>query len=128
MYAVPHKDFSMASLTGNHMQNRHAMLRHPLLSGRVSRKYLPQLLIILLLLLTPLTFSNDNIPNFEPECEISSLVFTKGVTASAVLAPIPSIVHHAHAQSPAPSYLISAHFIPSATQISLATPSRAPPA
>ena len=92
------------------------------------RRYLSHLLIAILLILAPITFSNDNIPNFQPECETRSSL---RVTARNTIAPLRSsgtIVLQESTASPSPRYSFPAPLMPAALQISLATPGRAPPA
>lgn len=49
------------------------------------RRYLSQVLISALLLLSPITFSTDNIPDFKPACDIeASHSKTAAITIAAV--------------------------------------------
>lgn len=96
------------------------------LGGNFISRDLSRLLILILLILSPLTFSNDNIPNFQPDGVSSYSLSTKAGCTVAVLqpdAPSSAILTEALAttlQSP------NSHPLISYTVSS--QPSRAPPA
>lgn len=91
------------------------------------RRALTQSLIVILLFLSPLTFSTDTVPNFQPDCETHVALKEKSRIAFAVIrnmaaGKILSI------ETPSPSHFILAVlFLPSSTPL-LSSPSRAPPA
>lgn len=97
-------------------------------SSRLLRRFLHRdlspLLIVILLFLAPLTFSNDKIPNFQPDCTTSyshsetrcTLALARAITAPVVVAAPAGVL-----SSQAPDLLL-----PITPQYSAKT-SRAPP-
>lgn len=55
------------------------------LSGHAMQSYLPQTLIIVLLLLSPLSFSAPSVPNFAPACVIQTTPAERANAAIAVV-------------------------------------------
>lgn len=78
----------MESQLSTHMGDTGGGTARPLLScgvrraGRLLQKHLSQLLVVTLLLLAPLSFSTDSIPDFKPACDISATSITKIVVAA----------------------------------------------
>lgn len=64
------------------------------------RRLLSQLLIIILLLLGPITFTTANIPNFQPDCEAGRYLNIKAAVTVAVVSPPPHITPLALPQPP----------------------------
>lgn len=91
------------------------------------RRYLSHLLIATLLLLTPITFSNDNIPNFQPECETRSAVRITMRSAVAIFRSSGVTTLQKIKTAHSPRYSFPTPLFPAILQLSLATPSRAPP-
>ncbi len=105
---------------------RVAILLH-LLLGRAPLRRLSQSLILILLLISPLSFSTDKITNFTYECPVSagcSIKDNRCVGIQRRIAPPPTVglpaaaLHHA---LPVP-------LNPPATLFCIASPCRAPPA
>lgn len=53
------------------------------------RRMLSQMLFIVLLLLGPITFATDSVPNFQPDCENVVFLVTKAIVKVAIIAPPP---------------------------------------
>jgi hypothetical protein len=106
----------------------HAPAKFLFLRKLFFKRYLSNLLMAILLLLAPITFSNDSIPNFQPECEASSFLRSAESTAVAPFRRAIPIAPKGRISSPSPRYLYPAPLTPSILQIFLAAPSRAPPA
>ncbi|MSN26667.1 MAG: hypothetical protein GJV46_12460 [Geobacter sp.] len=98
------------------------------LSGRILKRYLSQQLIIILLLLTPITLSTDNLPNFQPECETSSSLNIKQCLNSARFCNSGLNIRKPGQLRPAPHYFSALTIIPVHLLISFVAPGRAPPA
>lgn len=88
---------------------------------------LSHLLIIILVILSPLTFSNDDIPNFEPKCEAKSFTSKKADVTVTLYYPPPLTVHNDPAPSSVKFYSFPPAVFPSNLQIVIDYPSRAPP-
>ena len=96
------------------------------LRGRFIARDLSRLLVLILLVLSPLTFSNDNIPNFQPDGVSSYSLSTKNNFAVAVMQPDkPTKITAAEATVTTPH---SPNSDPHISPILSSQPSRAPPA
>jgi hypothetical protein len=89
------------------------------------RKELSTILISLILLLSPVSFSSEAIPDFTPECSVTSIY-----TANISVAPLDGTTYD-HILSPQPEiqeYTTTPIFITSIDRASTALFGRAPPA
>jgi hypothetical protein len=91
------------------------------------RRILSHSLITILLFLSPITFSTDKVPNFQPDCETHISLKEKSRTALAVLRNIVSEKTAVSEIQAAPSFILSSVFLLKGTA-SFSSPSRAPPA
>ncbi|MDD2852657.1 MAG: hypothetical protein PHY09_12275 [Desulfuromonadaceae bacterium] len=97
------------------------------LFGQTPLRSLAQSLIIILMLISPLSFSTENIPNFSYECPVSIDAPTKSKRHGIVVQQSPKRINRNRA--PAARQLAVPHLkIPSDTLVSYTPPSRAPPA
>lgn len=100
---------------------------HNLLLGPYIARDLSRLLILIIIILSPLTFSNNNIPNFKPDCEThytkSAKSIRKVVVARAVIHKDVATHHELAVSSPQTPF-----FLPHATPICSSQTSRASPA
>lgn len=102
--------------------------KSPFLRAHSPKRCLSKLLILLLLLLAPITFSSDNIPNFQPECETSSTIGIKTVSVLANFHKECSIVYPELSSSPPPQPTPHPLHIPPIAFVAIVTSPRAPPA
>ena len=65
----------------------HIVAEPSCLRRRFIGRYLSRLLVLILLILTPLTYSNDNTPNFQPDGVSSFSLKTKTSSSIAVMRP-----------------------------------------
>lgn len=101
--------------------------RNLLSSWRNTKRFLSQLLIVIIATLSPLTFSNDDIPNFEPRCETRSLT-TKSVDVTVTLCYPPTPVANKDPKPLSePRYASLSAVLPTVLHIFPVYPSRAPP-
>lgn len=91
-----------------------------------SRRVLSQLLIAVLLLLSPITFSTDKIPNFTYECPVSTVCSVK-VTRAVVQQRSPKSIPRQFPKSDQ-NIGFPTEIIPPDTLIFFDSPCRAPPA
>lgn len=101
---------------------------HAPLRGYFPKRFLLHQLIFIFLFLSPVTFSNNDIPNFEPVCEITSSLSEKALIAVSCARRSYTSVIPVRTASLTPRYSLPAPRIPTVEEISLTTPSRAPPA
>jgi hypothetical protein len=95
------------------------------LRGRFIARDLSRLLVLILLVLSPLTFSNDNIPNFQPDGVSSYSLSTKNNSTVAVMQPDkPTKITAAEATVNTPH---SPNSDPHISPLLSSQPSRAPP-
>lgn len=90
------------------------------------RRYLSQSLILILALLSPLTFSTDKVPNFTPDCEIQ---FTQGTKSSriVIVRRCPVSPKAAVAGTATTRYIVSPPSTPHTSSLCIPSSSRAPP-
>jgi hypothetical protein len=91
------------------------------------RRILSHSLITILLFLSPMTFSTDKVPNFQPDCETHNSLKEKSRTALAVVRNIVSEIPAVSEIQAAPSFILSSVFPLTGTP-SFSSSSRAPPA
>jgi len=91
------------------------------------RRVLTQSLIVILLFLSPLTFSTDKVPNFQPDCETHVVLKEKSRTAVAVARNIFNVKTAVLEIQAHPHFFLSSLLAP-ASRPSFSSPSRAPPA
>lgn len=96
------------------------------LRGHFINRDLSRLLVLILLILTPLTYSNDSIPNFQPDGVSSFSLKTKTGTTVAVTRPDLPITVTVTAVTVVS--LHSTHSNPHISPVRSSQPSRAPPA
>jgi len=90
-------------------------------------RYLSQLLISILLLISPLSFSTDKVTNFTYECPVSANCFIKSKRTAVVRQSSPPVILLKPA-APAQCISLPAPISPPAILIFITSPSRAPPA
>lgn len=93
------------------------------LRGHFTDRYLPRLLVLILLILTPLTYSSDSTPNFQPDGVSSYSLKTK--TSCSVAAMRPNL---AATGTVAETMRTTLQSIISGPPVRPSQPSRAPPA
>ena len=94
---------------------------------RASLRFVTKILILLLFLLSAITFSTETIPNFQPDCEVSSARKTTTVCSIKIVLPrtlLPLLRERARPRSTFPSPPLP----PAGSTTRFITPSRAPPA
>ncbi|MDD2366177.1 MAG: hypothetical protein PHN84_08445 [Desulfuromonadaceae bacterium] len=91
------------------------------------KRFLFHQLIFILLFLSPLTFSNNDVPNFQPECEVASTLRSKAPRAAAEIISSPLYVRQTGTAAVSSCYSLSAPSNPTVEEISFISPSRAPP-
>ncbi|MDY0384945.1 hypothetical protein [Trichlorobacter sp.] len=98
-----------------------------LLLGRAPLRRLSQSLILILLLISPLSFSTDKVTNFTYECPVSAGCSIKDNRNVGIQLRLPPLALH---QLPAPAtrHAPSAAVLPPLLKLSYNAPSRAPPA
>lgn len=98
-----------------------------LLLGRAPLRRLSQSLILILLLISPLSFSTDKVTNFTYECPVSAGCSIKDNRNVGIQLRLPPLALH---QLPAPAtrHALSAAVLPPMLKLSYNAPSRAPPA
>ena len=90
------------------------------------RRHLSQTVIIILMILSPLSFSTDKIPNFAPECEVRLIFGEKsGVAVAAIRSLNPSLL--CIATGSVTRYAVSPPPYPHMDSLRIPPGSRAPP-
>ncbi|MDD2852933.1 MAG: hypothetical protein PHY09_13670 [Desulfuromonadaceae bacterium] len=110
--------------------------KHPLRFGPdranlceyVPKRLLFHHLIFLLLFLSPLTFSDDNTPNFQPDCEVTSSLRAKTRMVVALFHRPHRAARPVRAVPPVSNYVVWIPSIPAVADLPAFHPSRAPPA
>lgn len=98
------------------------------LAYRALLRYLIKILIVALFLLSAITFSTETIPNFQPDCEVSSarkaptFRTIKKIVLPRTLLPL------VRERARPPSYVTPSPTLPPARIARFTSPSRAPPA
>lgn len=90
-------------------------------------RLLSQLLISILLLISPLSFSTDKVTNFTYECPVSAECNIKSKRTAVVRQSSPPVTQHKPA-APALRIALPAPIKPPAILLCITSPSRAPPA
>jgi hypothetical protein len=80
-------EVTMSTTTQHISDLPHILVVRSCLRGNFIARDLSRLLILILLILSPLTFSNDNIPNFQPDGVSSYSISTKASRTVAVILP-----------------------------------------
>jgi hypothetical protein len=94
---------------------------------RLLLRYLARILILSLFLLSAITFSTEAVPNFQPDCEVSST--RKAAMVSAVKIVLPrSLLPLRRPKMLTPRYILPLLPLPPAKTARYIPPSRAPPA
>lgn len=101
--------------------------RPVLLRGRNLKRCFSPLLIVIFLFLAPITYSNNSIPNFQPDVETGSNLRIKTVSAVAVSHSHPRFFRQGQTYCATHLYTFPSPLIPSSEQICFISPSRAPP-
>jgi hypothetical protein len=97
------------------------------LAYRALLRFLIKILIIALFLLSAITFSTETIPNFQPDCEVSSARKAPRLqTIKKIVLPRPLLPLRRVRALPL-SYVSPPPILPPARIARFATPSRAPP-
>lgn len=103
------------------------VIEHFIRAYRVSLSFVTKILILTLFFLSAITFSTEAIPNFQPDCEVSSV--RKTVTVSIIKIALPRILSPFRRERARPrTYSSSPPALPLARTPRYVTPSRAPPA
>lgn len=105
---------------------RVAVLLH-LLLGRAPLRRLSQSLILILLLISPLSFSTDKVSNFTYECPVAAGCSIKDNRRVGIQRRTPPPSHQLLPIAER-LYTLPAPLNPPVTRFSIASPSRAPPA
>lgn len=93
---------------------------------RVSLRFVTKGLILTLFFLSAITFSTESIPNFQPDCEVSSARKTTMVSAIRII--LPRILLPLRRERALPrSYFSPPPVLPPSRIARFTTPSRAPP-
>lgn len=90
------------------------------------RRQLSKLLIVTLMLISPLSFSTDKVPNFAPECEVS-LSHRQIAGSDIAVVCCPGRCAPRLATDSAERYAVSPPFIPHIDHFRVLYCSRAPP-
>jgi len=98
-----------------------------LLLGRAPLRRLSQSLILILLLISPLSFSTDKVTNFTYECPVSAGCSIKDNRNVGIQLRLPPLTLQ-QLPDPAIRHALSSAVRPPLLKLSLDTPSRAPPA
>jgi hypothetical protein len=102
------------------------MIRMDLI-GRTLRRELSCLLVMALLLVSAITFSTNEIPNFRPDCKTASVQKIPSTSTVAVARCLSAATAENDTSSAPIVPTIPAHVTPPADSFSLANTSRAPP-
>jgi hypothetical protein len=90
-------------------------------------RYLARTLILALFLLSAITFSTEAIPNFQPDCEVSSA--RKATMVSTIKIVLPrTLLPLRRLKASTPRYVLPPFILPSTKTAPYIPPSRAPPA
>lgn len=96
------------------------------LAYRVSLRFVTKTLILALFLLSAITFSTETIPNFQPDCEVSSA--RKATTVSTIKIVQPCLLQPLRQErAQPPSDVSPSPLLPPPRIARFTTPSRAPP-
>jgi len=91
------------------------------------RRHLSQTLILIVMLLSPLTFSTNKVPNFAPDCEIQAACREKTSQATAAIRSTAKPPWRHHAAPAVMRFALSPPTTPHAESLRIPSSSRAPP-